>query len=121
MCGGRPTPIPAAPIPAARPAGQPWHFRADLPGPALDAAKLGSDLTDFLHRSRALGLIVLKDGAVRYEAYWHGAGRGARFTIYLPRYLRDVDEITEHVSKITHLLGVPDESIEWQRKDERDC
>src|SRR5206468_3262604 len=49
-------------------------------GPALDAAKLGSGLADFLRRSRAMGLIVLKDGALRYEGYWHGADRGTRFT-----------------------------------------
>ena len=42
------------------------------------------------------------------------------FTIYLPRDLREVDEITKRVSKIIHLLGVPDESIEWQRKDDPD-
>ena len=42
------------------------------------------------------------------------------FTIYLPRDVRELDEITKRVSKIIHLLGVPDESIEWQRKDDPD-
>lgn len=35
---------------------------------------------EFLARSGATGLIVLKDGEIRYENYWLGADRQSRFT-----------------------------------------
>ncbi|EJW13386.1 hypothetical protein A33M_3806 [Rhodovulum sp. PH10] len=38
-------------------------------------------------------------------------------TIYLPRHLRDVADITAAVHRITSRLNIPDTAIVWERRD----
>lgn len=51
---------------------------SDLPEGA--PITLPKRVAGFLTRSEATGLIVLKDGAIRYEGHWLGADRRSRFT-----------------------------------------
>jgi CubicO group peptidase (beta-lactamase class C family) len=53
--------------------------RAPLALHAADPIFLSDRDRAFLERSRARGLIVLKNGAIRYENYWRGAGPATRF------------------------------------------
>lgn len=41
--------------------------------------KVSKPFATYIKRARTTGLIVLKDGAVRFEGYWHGATRESRF------------------------------------------
>jgi hypothetical protein len=82
------------------------------------AARFGAQIVkDYDDLDHFVGVGYLLDSLPFTVMHYQGHPDGTA-TIYLPQEISDVEKITEIIRQITMAFKVPNEYVQWQRKDD---